>query len=729
MDKSSDRNQGDLEVNSVKCKDRNLKFRALRRRYSRKRKGFQGGKVAEKRKKVDNHSSSSTSARMATPTTSEREEVMDLPQTSAEFKEMRNVSKEKLERNLDRELDISSVSTRSSSSKIDMKRAEGFKLQDPNLLTLCLNTAAMCRNCKKRTSRLELYERPSIGGLSEKLFLKCTVCSKTTELNTSPCVEIESYRTAEANLRSVFASQSIGHSGLSAFFSDMNMSPPVSQAPYNNINKHLWWIAKQQANDVLNAAANSLIEFTLDEHPEDVHIDDNGAMICDVAVTVDGTWQKRGHSSKIGVVFVLSVQTGEVLDFEVKSLYCHECTAHWHEDKTTDRFKRWLQDHQTECSINHSGSSEAMEAEAAKDIFLRSVEKLGLRYTVFVGDGDSSCFSSVKQKCFEVFGENYIIVKEECVGHIQKRLGSGLREYKRKNKGSKLSDGKEIGGKGRLTDKVIDRMQNYYGSAIRNSTGNKDAMKKAIWAIYNHMIRNEKESLEKQHGFCPRGQQSWCKFWRNDGTYDETKRLPSAFLKELKPIFTRLSEDALLQRCLLGLTQNQNESINGLLWSLCPKTKFCGRRRVEIGVCNAVCYFNQGAITRCSFLSTSGIAPGINMTVAALKKDDKRIRNAETKISKKYREKRRKLRAKRKSQQKENTMYYPGGFGLSSKPELEFLTSTPKKSGAHRPKSTSEKRQREASKERSTGRKEKTKATEHYIKIKFVDEQNIVIFS
>ena len=118
MDKSSDRNQGDLEVNSVKCKDRNSKFRALRRRYSRKRKGFQGGKVAEKRKKVDNHSSSSTSTRMATPTTSEREEVMDLPQNSAEFKEMRNVSKEKLERNLDGELDISSVSTRSSSSQI-----------------------------------------------------------------------------------------------------------------------------------------------------------------------------------------------------------------------------------------------------------------------------------------------------------------------------------------------------------------------------------------------------------------------------------------------------------------------------------------------------------------------------------------------------------------------------------------------------------------------------------
>ena len=39
--------------------------------------------------------------------------------------------------------------------------------------------------------------------------------------------------------------------------------------------------------------------------------------ILQAAVTVDGTWQKRGHSSKIGVVFVISVDTGEILDYSV----------------------------------------------------------------------------------------------------------------------------------------------------------------------------------------------------------------------------------------------------------------------------------------------------------------------------------------------------------------------------------------------------------------------------
>ena len=42
--------------------------------------------------------------------------------------------------------------------------------------------------------------------------------------------------------------------------------------------------------------------------------------VAKAAVSVNGTWQKRGHSSKIGVVFAVSVRTGEILNYEVKSL-------------------------------------------------------------------------------------------------------------------------------------------------------------------------------------------------------------------------------------------------------------------------------------------------------------------------------------------------------------------------------------------------------------------------
>ena len=55
--------------------------------------------------------------------------------------------------------------------------------------------------------------------------------------------------------------------------------------------------------------------------------------------------------------------------------------------------------------------------------------------------------------------EMFLLKKYECVGHVQKRMGSRLRNLRKSLKGQVLSDGKKISGKGRLSDKVIT-MQN-----------------------------------------------------------------------------------------------------------------------------------------------------------------------------------------------------------------------------------------------------------------------------
>ena len=71
------------------------------------------------------------------------------------------------------------------------------------------------------------------------------------------------------------------------------------------------------------------------------------------------------------------------------------------------------------------------------------------------------------------------------MGHVQKRLGSRLRSLKKRLGKNHLEDGKPIGGKGRLTDKVIDKLQVYYGKAIRQNTHSVDAMQNAIMAIWH----------------------------------------------------------------------------------------------------------------------------------------------------------------------------------------------------------------------------------------------------
>ena len=142
-------------------------------------------------------------------------------------------------------------------------------------------------------------------------------------------------------------------------------------------------------------ASSRLRAIIQEEEPENIHEGEHGKIIANVAVSVDGTWQKRGHSSKIGVVFVISVRTGEILDYEVLSQVCHSCVAHRQSDKDSDEYKKWKENHDPVCQINHEGSSGSMEADGTEKIFARSIEKNQLRYIRFVGDGDSSCFGKV----------------------------------------------------------------------------------------------------------------------------------------------------------------------------------------------------------------------------------------------------------------------------------------------------------------------------------------------
>lgn len=53
--------------------------------------------------------------------------------------------------------------------------------------------------------------------------------------------------------------------------------------------------------------------------------DSNG--LVDVAASFDVTWAKRGFTSLTEVVFVISVDTGEVLDYHVLSKSCQSCSV------------------------------------------------------------------------------------------------------------------------------------------------------------------------------------------------------------------------------------------------------------------------------------------------------------------------------------------------------------------------------------------------------------------
>ena len=110
-------------------------------------------------------------------------------------------------------------------------------------------------------------------------------------------------------------------------------------------------------------------------------------------------------------------------------------------------------------------------------------------------------------------------------------------------KGKKLSDGKVISGRGRLTDNLIDSMQNWYGDAIRQNKGNLDGMTKAVQAILYHKVSTD---CKPQHQFCPHGSKSWCGYQRDlaSGTsvYKHHDSLPQSIFKVVRPIFQSLAK-------------------------------------------------------------------------------------------------------------------------------------------------------------------------------------------
>ena len=551
--------------------------------------------------------------------------------------------------------------------------AQGCSLMALQNLSDCILKAAICQRCKSAKSRLSLLEvKAERKGLAQKLLLKCNLCDNESSFSTSS--KAEPNKPFDINVKSVYgaSSQGLGHAGLTRLCGTLDLPKPVNHKPFDQILKNLSNSAQKLAEKKMRDAAVRLLQIIKMEDPENVREVADGRIIANVAVTVDGTWQRRGHSSKNGVVFVLSVRTGEVLDYVVKTKYCQRCVYHMKHNNNSQSYEEWMESHSKECSMNHIGPSDSMETEGAVEMFLRSIDTRSLRYATFVGDGDTDCFGNVAEACSKKYGDQYVVKKEECVGHIQKRLGTALRKYKISMKGKKLQDGKTVGGKARLTDKVIDKMQNFFGQVIRNNSGAKENMKSDILAILKHMVKDDRIHLDQQHQNCPKDSTSWCKYWSNRESYNDDKRLPSAFFDELKPIFSRLSADELLNRCLLGLTQNQNEAINGILWSKCPKRKFCGREKLLLAVAETVCEFNTGAACLEEVLNQSNIHSTSNSFTIFRNIDSTRLNHAAKKISMKARLQRRKLRATRKGGAEKGTSYISGAFGVQKTPELNL---------------------------------------------------------
>ncbi|GFX90877.1 uncharacterized protein TNCV_3167081 [Trichonephila clavipes] len=358
----------------------------------------------------------------------------------------------------------------------------------------------------------------------------------------------------------------------------MDLPPTVSQKSYERILRKINLASREVADDSMKNAAK-----------EEVSASGSN----EICVSGDGCekWPKSGHS-----------------------------------------YEEWKLKHQPHCVKNHIGSSSKMEVDGMKEIFQRSVPQRNAKYIKYIGDGDTKTFPELQRTA------PYSKEKVECVGHMQKRMGARLRKLKTMNRGKKLSDGKSISGKNRLTDKFIDTITTYYGNAIRQNNSSISDMCQAIWAIYCHYSSTDEVPM---HHFCPIGDTSWYKYQKAVATnsaslFKHKNIVPIAIIDEIKPIIAELSAPKLLKKCVGVKHKTLMSRSTRLFGGTAPKL-LCGSSKniVDIAVNEAIVMFNEGMTGRIKVMKALGFIIGHFTVTSDFKANYTRIKNAEIK-SKSY---------------------------------------------------------------------------------------------
>lgn len=89
--------------------------------------------------------------------------------------------------------------------------------------------------------------------------------------------------------------------------------------------------------------------------------------VFDITVRYDGSWQKRGFTSKYGICCCIEILTGLIIDFEVLSKFCNKCEVAKQKISNPEHFKTWYNNHKGVCNQNYVGSSPGMEKWRQKD--------------------------------------------------------------------------------------------------------------------------------------------------------------------------------------------------------------------------------------------------------------------------------------------------------------------------------------------------------------------------
>ncbi|GFU59809.1 uncharacterized protein TNCV_4343641 [Trichonephila clavipes] len=88
------------------------------------------------------------------------------------------------------------------------------------------------------------------------------------------------------------------------------------------------------------------------------------------------------------------------------------------------------------------------------------------------------------------------------------------------------------------------------------------------------------------------------------------------------PVYQRLASETILERCVAGKTQIDNESLHSCIWRACPKELFVSKRSLEKAVTDAIEKHNLGHVK--SFESKDDSCLNDSFSLTIVERQDKR---------------------------------------------------------------------------------------------------------
>ena len=576
---------------------------------------------------------------------------------------------------------FSTINFPRAQESFSVKISEGDQIRDKELLVPRGNqifnleilanvfTLLICPD-KSCTGRPRLHQHTAKDGLQRFFLLKCYICHKLIAdfpasllIGGSPEDSINKYHSpgqSEINARALIAVHSTASSweDFRLTCSIMDLDVPSNRMPKKSLEKFV-------------AASNAVVQPSMNISGQKVHAKAKLSTMAlpgigECTVSFDASWHRRGHFSNQGFAAAIDSETGKVHDYSLYDRVCYLC-AKWDEERKMnypDEFADFWEEHETKCTANYKGSSQSMKSAAALDIWKRSIATHQLVYCTYIGDGDSSSFRNLTKS--DPYNGEVIVMKEECLGHAQKRLKKHLLKKTTLCKG--LPDGK------------AKRNAHLYALVVVQNRGKEaEVIRDALNILLDH--------TREEHNNCPTGESSWCYYQKQVPLCSMDDSLPAPYKRSpyLSPTEHKRAREvfdifASLEFCgaiTLGKTQNSNESLHAMIWHHSPKAKRLGQKSLIASTAMAVLSFNEGSLAYAALLKELGMDVSHNTLEFLARRDRGRNLRRKRRILETHKRRRRQMasqittaEASRKRRNK-GAVYQPEHFGSELPPSDE----------------------------------------------------------